>query len=313
MSVKRMNSSSQSVGDRYDPVLIRICWLLNRVRASFVKTTWAVRQRLLEMGPRSRADLKTLCEIEEQIPECRCYDQVTVMRQLRSVALKKGYRSLEEYYEAVSTDPDSLSVMRENLTFIGTRFFRGGIWPELRSVCESSFAGKDGGAVRVWCAGCSSGKEVYSILMVLLDILPPERIEMLATDYNAEVLRRCREATYPLVTLGEIPRKYWPYTERVPSSREFRFQDSLRSMVQTGQLNLLTDGYPAGFDLILCRNVVKFFREEVRTDVQRKLARSLNPGGFLVVSDDLEHDGIKDPEASGLRQLDKSCIYVNQP
>ena len=80
-------------------------------------------------------------------------------------------------------------------------------------------------------------------------------------------------------------------------------------MVETRYLNLITDEYLKGFDLILCRNVIKFFTEDVKKEVHRKLSESLNEGGILVVSDELENEGIHEPEKLRLRQVNNSCIY----
>ena len=80
-------------------------------------------------------------------------------------------------------------------------------------------------------------------------------------------------------------------------------------MCQLRQHNLLSDEYPDGFDLILCRNVVKFFEDGARFQVQNRLASSLNNGGFLVVSDDLGRERIPDSESIGLTQIDNTCIY----
>ena len=117
------------------------------------------------------------------------------------------------------------------------------------------------------------------MLMLLLDLFPAEKIRLLASDYNREMLLRCREGRYPLSTIDEIPGKYRHYTEKyIPAGFEkadfayryqFRFREALRNIIETRQHNLLSDEYPGGFDLILCRNVIKFFEESARREVQK--------------------------------------------
>ena len=77
-------------------------------------------------------------------------------------------------------------------------------------------------------------------------------------------------------------------------------------------LNLLTDPFPAGFDVILCRNVLKFFSPQKIAQIQEQLAHSLNRGGFLFLSADDHHydlEFINAPASMGLEQMDDRCIY----
>ena len=253
------------------------------------------------------------------IPNLRNYSSREVIYQLCTQAVRHGYFNLEKYLEDMSSNPEGLSLINENLTFVGSHFFRGEIWPKLRETCVSAFKNTSKEKIRIWCAGCSTGKEVYSILMVLLDILPPEKIEMLATDYNHEMLRRCEEGAYSISIIKEIPPVYRRYTFRYTPPKtekttsdfrhQFHISSQLRDMVVARRHDLLTDDYPQGFDLILCRNVIKFFTPEDKLKVQRRLASSLNEGGFLVVSDELVREAILDPDSMGLAQIDNSCIY----
>jgi len=144
--------------------------------------------------------------------------------------------------------------------------------------------------------------------MVLLDFLPSDKIDLLATDYNPEQLQRCEEGIYPLSTLKEIPAEYKRYSVTL-NRDQFQISSDLRRIVKTKCQNLVSDEYPAGFDLILCRNVTKFFEKDVRREVQKSLAVSLKDGGYLVVSDDLLREGIADPGSMSLIQQGDTCIY----
>ncbi len=68
----------------------------------------------------------------------------------------------------------------------------------------------------------------------------------------------------------------------------------------------MSDEYPTGFDLILCRNVIKFFTPDKRIETQHKLAQSLKPDGLLVLS---EEEIVANPELMGLMRIDDTCIY----
>lgn len=250
-----------------------------------------------------------LKKFKSLVPGLAFYNGISAIRHLRVKALDNGCGSLAEYYRLVSSDPGKLAELKENLTYVGTRFFRGKVWLELEKVCkEAGQSWSEKERIRVWCAGCSSGKEVYSVLMILLESVPPGKIELLATDYNHEMLKRCEEAAYPLSIIGEITERFRNrYVETDGDC--FRIRKELRDIVRTGFLDLLVDDYPSGFDIVLCRNVIKFFKPGVRRLVQQRLAASLAPGGFLVVSDELGKEGIRNPGKMDLSRIGRSPIY----
>ena len=258
----------------------------------------------------------SVARFEAIIPELKYYYREQVFPQLCRQALLNGFHSLDKYHDFVVSDHEALSKLRRNLTFLGSHFFRGEIWPGLREICRDAFQGTSKDKIRVWCAGCSEGKEVYSILMVLLDFLPARKIELLATDYNLEMVKKSRAGIYPLRIVKEIPPEYRHYVDTLIPDEDSEFKriklimpQFMREMVSFRLHNLISDDYPEGFDLILCRNVMKFFEEGTRRGVAERLSASLNDGGYLVVSDDLKRESIEDPGSMGLVQLDGSCVY----
>ena len=305
--------------DSYSPSFVRRFGCLVRIRNRFSNSKKNLGLFRMRFDPRNRQDFRTIGKFEAIIPGFEKYNPHIKLLHLRIRALENRSVNLEQYYRDVTAHPDKLAYLKENLTYVGSHFFRGQSWPELSRLCRAVFADPDKDLIRVWCAGCSSGKEVYSILMILYDIFPGRRIDLLATDYNHEMLRLCQEGVYSVRTMDEIPPGYWHYTEKYVSGREssaefyqryqFRFVSQLREQIRTQPLNLLTDDYPGGFDLILCRNVIKFFDPGVRAEVQGRLAESLNQDGFLMVSDELDTEGIREPKSFGLSQIGNSCIY----
>ncbi len=262
----------------------------------------------LKTGIRTFVELRYYGRIRKLIPELASYKAETIVH-VREKAEERGCRNLKQYYRKLKNDPEEIRWLKPKLTLMGTHFFRGNDWDYFIENALSRFEGRTG--LRVWCAGCSSGEEAYSVLAALLDYVPLEEIDVLATDYNAELLEKCRAGTYFNMHLPEIPERYRKYVEQGKS--RFTFLPELRAAVRTRPLNLLTDAYPAPFDVILCRNVIKFFSWEAIPRVERDLAASLAPGGVLFLSADDDHNGIEmivRPEEMGLRQMDDRCIYM---
>ena len=246
-------------------------------------------------------------DIKRLVPEVASYKGETC-EHVAEMAQKRGVDGLVEYRDLLVQSEEEREYLRVNLTKKGTHFFRGDDWDFFGEACLSTFAGK--GPVRVWCAGCSSGEEAYSTVMVLLDHVALEDIDVLGSDYNPELLAKCDRGDYANLHYEEVPERYRHYLER--GEKRFAVKEELRARVHTQELNLLEDEYPAPFDVIVCRNVIKFFSPEKRTEVKRKLVDSLAPGGFLFVSTDGNHRGaelIDNPVALGVEQVGGRGIY----
>ena len=218
---------------------------------------------------------------------------------------------MKSYYRLLCSNEGERDDLRINLTLKGTHFFRGNVWEYFAENCASAFAQKTN--IRIWCAGCSSGEEAYSMIMVLLDFVKPEVIDVLATDYNDELLEKCNKAEYFNMHFEEIPEKYRHHV--ITGAKKFSIKPYLRECVHTANVNLLFDEYPAPFDIIVCRNVIKFFAADVIPRVQRGLINSLSEGGFLLLSVDGNNNTlelVQHPTEMGVLQLDDMPIYVKQ-
>ena len=125
--------------------------------------------------------------------------------------------------------------------------------------------------------------------MTLLSVLPKDwSVDVLASDISTKVLERAVTAVYPMERLADIPSEHHkPYLLRGTGSRSgtFRMGPSLRSTVRFQRENLVTSDFtPLGhFDLILCRNVLMYFKPETRREVVLRLTRQLVPTGHFFV------------------------------
>ncbi len=144
---------------------------------------------------------------------------------------------------------------------------------------------------RIWCAGCSSGEEPYTLAMLLrenLNTTQLERVRILATDVNHNALEKAKNGIYT----------EWSFRETPAEFREKYFKNShgkwiidgkIKKMVEFGKLNLANEFSPEkigfkGFDLIFCRNVLMYFSPAVIKNITAKFYELLPEGGWLVVS-----------------------------
>jgi chemotaxis protein methyltransferase CheR len=141
--------------------------------------------------------------------------------------------------------------------------------------------------IRIWCAACSTGQEPYSLAMILKEMgaaLAGWRFDILATDFSGAVLERAIGGVYSQfeVQRGLPIALLVKYFQQV--GENWQVVPELRAMVKYRQLNLLRDFSTLGtFDLVLCRNVLIYFDHATKVDVLHRIARSMQPDGFLVL------------------------------
>ena len=141
---------------------------------------------------------------------------------------------------------------------------------------------------RIWFAGCGTGQEVYSLLMMLRNRLASEqaeRIEIVATDISDEALLKANTGYYSHfeVQLGLSARNLVQYFAPGPENT-WRISTELARRIAFKSHNLLDSGEAFGaFDLILCRNVLNEMTEEHRALATRNLEACLQTGGRLYI------------------------------
>ncbi|MFM7349544.1 MAG: CheR family methyltransferase [Erythrobacter sp.] len=151
-----------------------------------------------------------------------------------------------------------------------------------------------GAAVRIWSAGCSTGEEIWTLLMVLLGPNREEGLRIarskllaLASDISVNALAGARAATYPEGALEALPenlRRLWSAPAGGPGEPRLAIDPSLQAMVRFRALNLMGE-WPMQrpFDVIFCRNVMIYFDTPTKERLVERFARQLVPGGFLYI------------------------------
>jgi len=143
--------------------------------------------------------------------------------------------------------------------------------------------------IRIWSAACSTGQEVYSIAMVVRDLLGPMAhekydVRLIGTDISPEAVRRASLGVYNSVEAGRgldpvLLARYF-----VQQGSTWRVRDEVRGLAAFRTINLLRDFSLLGqFDIIFCRNVAIYFSEADKISLFRRMERSLAPDGYLIV------------------------------
>ncbi len=149
-------------------------------------------------------------------------------------------------------------------------------------------------SIRIWSAACSTGQEPYSLAMDLSNLkfkYPSFKYEIIATDFSYRALDKAKNGIY---TQLEVQRgldaknlvKYFTQDE-TNSDRSgglWKIKPEIQKYISFSHFNLLEPWSILGqFDLILCRNVLIYQKQEKRTEILSKMASYLKDGGFLTL------------------------------
>lgn len=144
---------------------------------------------------------------------------------------------------------------------------------------------------RIWSAACSTGQEPYSISITVQEFLNAcpgafSDVPIVATDISPTVLEEAQSGCYdPMVLSRGLPDDIKErYFRRDPLhwTERWQLRADVRGRVRFSQANLLASYSALGrFDAIFCRNVLIYFSSELKTDILKRMAAALNPGGYL--------------------------------
>jgi chemotaxis protein methyltransferase CheR len=228
-----------------------------------------------------------------------------------------GLDSFKDYVRLVRSDAEERAAMVVALTTNHTHFFRENhhfehfrekTIPQLKTHARNR-------AVRIWSAGCSSGEEVYSIAMCLLGTdraaaswLRNADIKLLATDLAPHVVESVRRAVYPTATVAPIPEPYRRAWLR-PAGEDFEIAAEARALVTARVLNLF-EAWPMRqlYDVIFCRNVMIYFDDRAKAELEQRFVDMLVPGGHLYIG---HSERLVGPSANVMTGCGQT-IYVKQ-
>jgi len=142
--------------------------------------------------------------------------------------------------------------------------------------------------IKIWHAGCASGEEVYSMAILLKETGLYEKTRIYATDINEVVLEKAGEGILPINRVKEYTANYQDaggsesfadyYTARYDSAILDR---SLKENIVFADHNLVTDQVFGEMNMIVCRNVLIYFKRELQSRVLNLFTDSLCQEGFL--------------------------------
>lgn len=225
-------------------------------------------------------------------PFCGSYFAPSRERQLRSSLRAQmradGFVDLSAYYARAADEPKQSPLWRDLVAQLvngQTEFFRQpDVVDALRRVLLPEVLGRADGA-SLCSVGCSTGEEAYTLAMLASEL--PASVSVVGVDISDDALRHARLGVYRAQRLAGVPVEYRVRFWRDLDGKGTRYQAAaeLREMIAFRPYNLAADD-PSTLgrhDLILCQNVLIYFRPHVRSRALETLAQALRPGGYLVL------------------------------
>lgn len=240
-----------------------------------------------------------------------------VERKLERVMAAVPLAALEDWVAtmlALGADHPEWQSLVECLTVHETYFYRE---PELLDMVRTDVlphllkARERERQLKIWSAACSTGEEAYDLAFLAIRTLAengkaqwsdfgPRLVDgwnmaVFGSDISNQVLRTAREGVYSNIAMGSIrsmPASWMdmlapvaqPADKSGSGERFFGVRSWLQSYVRFARFNLLAELPPVDrMDLVFCRNVLIYFEDDAKRQVQTMLARSLAPGGVLVL------------------------------
>lgn len=211
------------------------------------------------------------------------YKPTQLNRRIGSLMERRSIKGLGEYKELLRKDKTEREAFLDYVTINVTEFFRN---PEffnaLSELLKKELQSNTNKKLKIWSAGCSLGCEAYSLSMLLNEMSQRINYSVLATDIDLRIIAKAKEGKYTNVEIKSMDRKYLDkYFRKVDD--KYVIDEKIKSFVTFKRQDLILDKYDSDFDLIVCRNVLIYFKDEVKNEIILKFVNSLKEGGILFV------------------------------
>lgn len=215
------------------------------------------------------------------------YSEASVRRRFTKMLNDFGVKTIQELCKVLSLKPDGKDLFLSAFTVNVTEMFRDpsfyehlrfNVLPKLKHLNE----------INIWSAGCSSGEEVLSLAIVLHEEGLLHKTRILGSDISLKVLNSARKNSYKARNLKAYKKAYLQAGGEgdlenyiITSGDNIAFENFLTQKVSYRQLNLLDTMFYNRFDLIVCRNVLIYFKAALQDKVIDHFHKALTSNGYL--------------------------------
>lgn len=216
--------------------------------------------------------------------DLNAYKERQMKRRIDALIAKHKCDGYDFYVKAIKNDKALFEDFVNYLTINVSEFYRNpDQWKNLENEIYPYLIDTFGRELKIWSAACSTGDEPYSLAMTLSKFIPLNKIKIIATDIDKQVLETAQAGLYNQKSVAGLPKEYIDKYMTKIGEKNYQVKDEIKKCVEFRQHNLLKDEYPTGCDMIVCRNVVIYFTDEAKTEIYKKFNKSLKKNGILFV------------------------------
>jgi two-component system, chemotaxis family, CheB/CheR fusion protein len=217
------------------------------------------------------------------------YKRSTIQRRVAKRMATVGAERYDDYVDYLELHGEEFADLFDTLLINTTGFLRDlQTWEDVATEIMPQLlaARAPDSALRVWCAGCASGEEPYTVAMVLARVMGDaafrERVKIYATDIDEEALDQARHGAYLLRQIEDVPHdaleRFFECTDQ-----RYVFRKDLRRCVIFGRNDLVQDAPISRIDLLVCRNTLMYFTAETHARILRRFHFGLDDEGYLLL------------------------------
>jgi chemotaxis protein methyltransferase CheR len=209
------------------------------------------------------------------------YKRKQMERRVFSFMENLGFgENYDAFVESLVRDKQSCHNFFEHVTINVSEFFRNpSQWEVLRKKILPQLIIEDK-RLYIWSAGCSTGEEPYSLAMTIEEYFPKQKYSILATDCDRDILHKAGEGVYIAKSMQGVSEQFLNKYFNVQGDNYYIKKD-LKRCISFSNHNMLVDPFPKQMDFIVCRNVVIYFKEEIKEQLYLNFFEALRPGGIL--------------------------------
>ncbi|MCM2466033.1 CheR family methyltransferase [Methanoculleus oceani] len=219
--------------------------------------------------------------------KCSNYKEDYIKRRILSRMRLTNTEDFEAYHKYLLENPQELDLLRNALTINVTKFFRD---PEVFDVIRREILpdlARRRGSIRIWCAGCATGEESYSIAILVYELLTLHKdvnVTIYATDIDAVALQKAMTGIYDRKALDNVDEKRIRKHFISHDDGTFEVRPHIKELVKFRQHDLMS-GIPIAryLDAVTCRNVTIYFTEKQKNHLTHLFHSALAVDGYYII------------------------------
>lgn len=236
------------------------------------------------------------------------YKDEQMTRRLENFMRNNGYKDFMDLGSKLKSDQGLVDKLRGYITINVTEFLRNEkMWDDFYKLAVPEVT-KSKRKIKIWSAACSSGEEPYTIAILLKEHYPNIDVEIIATDIDDVILEKAKTGIYKKNDIRAFDNKILSKYFTDNGDGTIKVKDDIKKKIKFEKHNLLEDPYPKFVDIIVCRNVLIYFKEDAKSEIYTRFSKNLNDNGILFIG---ATEQIFKPEQYSFKIL-KSFFYRKQ-